>query len=261
MSETASSHAGHFIWYELMTNDTAKAEAFYKEVVGWTAADAGMGDGDYTIFSVDGAPVAGLMPMPPQSVAAGARPGWRGYISVADTDGMAARVAGAGGQLRFGPEDIPGVGRVASMTDPQGAAIVLMTPAPPQQNPRPAVGTPGTVGWHELPAVDGPAAFDFYAEMFGWTAGMAIDMKEMGKYQIFEIGNVGLGGILTRFSAAQPVEWLYYINTPSIEAAITRVKGAAGQVTMGPQEVPGGSWILQGTDPTGVQFAMVAPTK
>jgi predicted enzyme related to lactoylglutathione lyase len=257
MSETT----GHFVWYELMVNDRAKAEAFYTDVVGWTAADAGMSGGEYTIFSVDGAPVAGLMGMPPQSVAAGARPGWRGYISVENTDAMAARVAGAGGVLRYGPEDIPGVGRVASMTDPQGAPILLMTPAPGQPNPRPAAGTPGTIGWHELPAADGPSAFEFYAGHFGWTAGMAIDMKEMGKYQIFEIDNVGLGGILTRFYPAQPVQWIYYINTAGIDAAIERVKAAGGQVLIGPQEVPGGSWILQGTDPTGVQFAMVAPVR
>ncbi len=256
-----SDKVGHFVWYELMVDDTEKAAAFYKDVVGWTAAPAGPESGGYTIFSVDGAPVAGLMAMPPQAVAAGARPGWRGYISVADADGMAARIEGAGGKLRFGPQDIPGVGRVASMADPQGAAILVMKPATGAQNPRPAAGAPGTIGWHELSAADGPRAFDFYAGTFGWTAGMAIDMKEMGKYQIFEIDNMGVGGILTRFSPDQPVQWLYYINTPRIEAAITRVKEGGGQIMIGPQEVPGGSWILQGTDPTGVHFAMVAPVK
>jgi predicted enzyme related to lactoylglutathione lyase len=258
MSDTK---AGHFIWYELMTNDPARTQAFYTEVAGWTAADAGMQDGDYTLFSADGTQIAGLMAMPAQSVAAGAHPGWRGYISVQDTDAASKRFSEAGGTLRFGPMDIPGVGRVASFTDKQGAPILLFTPEPGQQRTRPAPGALGTIGWHELYAADGPSAFDFYAGMFGWTAAEAIDMGPAGKYQIFAIDGVGLGGIVTRFDPAQPPAWLYYINTDSIDAATGRVTEAGGRVVVGPQQVPGGSWIIHGLDPTGVTFAMSSQVK
>jgi uncharacterized protein len=30
---------------------------------------------------------------------------------------------------------------------------------------------------------------------------------------------------------------------------------------MGPHEVPGGSWIMQGVDPQGAMFALVAPRR
>ena len=33
------------------------------------------------------------------------------------------------------------------------------------------------------------------------------------------------------------------------------------ELLMGPMEVPGGSWIVQGVDPQGAQFALVAPTR
>jgi predicted enzyme related to lactoylglutathione lyase len=252
---------GHFVWYELMTNDPAAAQDFYTQIVGWTAADAGMPGGDYTLLSKDGASIAGLMGMPPEAVASGARPGWRGYVSVSDTDAASTRFTGAGATLRFGPMDIPGVGRTASFTDPQGAPILLFTPEPGQARPHLAPGTPGTIGWNELHAADGPGAFDFYTGMFGWTAGDAVDMGAHGKYQTFEIGGTAAGAILTRFDPTQPPRWLYYINTDSIEAAIERVKKAGGQVVMGPQIVPGGSWIMHGVDTTGVAFAMVALQK
>jgi hypothetical protein len=39
------------------------------------------------------------------------------------------------------------------------------------------------------------------------------------------------------------------------------VKSAGGQVIMGPMQVPGGSWIINGIDPQGAMFALVAPKK
>jgi predicted enzyme related to lactoylglutathione lyase len=36
---------------------------------------------------------------------------------------------------------------------------------------------------------------------------------------------------------------------------------AGGKVLIGPQEVPGGSWIANGLDPQGALFALVAPVR
>ncbi len=33
---------GKFVWYELTTTDTAGAESFYRDVIGWGEQDAGM---------------------------------------------------------------------------------------------------------------------------------------------------------------------------------------------------------------------------
>ena len=252
---------GGFIWYELMSNDPPRDQAFYTQVVGWSAADAGMPDGDYTLLSAGGAPIAGLMAMPQPSIAAGAQPGWRGYIWVADTDAASKRFTDAGGTLRFGPMDLPGVGRIASMTDPQGAPILLFRPEPGQERPRAAPGADGTIGWHELYAADGPSAFDFYTGMFGWGAAEAVDMGPRGKYQTFTVEGSDGGGILTRFDTAKAPHWLYYFNTDSVEAAMARVTKAGGKVVLGPQQVPGGKWIMHGLDTSDVAFAMVSQAK
>ena len=55
--------------------------------------------------------------------------------------------------------------------------------------------------------------------------------------------------------------WLYYVNVPAIDAAGERILAAGGQVVSGPMEVPGGSWIVQGLDPQGAVFALVAPVR
>ena len=70
--------ANAFVWYELMTSDATAAEAFYRSVIGWKTADAGMPDMKYTLLSVAESAIAGRMNLPAEASAAGARPGWLG---------------------------------------------------------------------------------------------------------------------------------------------------------------------------------------
>ena len=55
----------------------------------------------------------------------------------------------------------------AVVADPQGVAFNLLTPKGPEQ-PQPAAGTPGTIGWRELYSTDWEKGFDFYSKQFGW---------------------------------------------------------------------------------------------
>ena len=109
---------GDFIWYELLTPDADAAARFYGAVIGWQARAAEGSDRGYRIFGLDGADVAGMMPIP--AGAGGMRPGWLGYIAVRDADAAAAAVVEAGGVQHMPPTDIPGVGRFALLADPQG---------------------------------------------------------------------------------------------------------------------------------------------
>lgn len=251
-----------FVWYDLMTNDTKAAEAFYRSVLGWNAADAGAPDRPYTIFSAGSAGVAGLMPIPDAARAQGARPMWSGYIAVDDVDAYAGRVQVAGGKVNRAPEDIPSVGRFAVAADPHDAMFMLFRGSRDEAPAAPAPGTPGTVGWHELHAGDGAVAFAFYADLFGWTKTEAMDMGAMGVYQMFATGGNGtVGAVMTKMPDTPAPHWLYYINVDAIDAAVTRVNTGGGKVLMGPHEVPGGQWIVQCFDPQGAMFALVAPKR
>ncbi|HEY1451933.1 MAG TPA: VOC family protein, partial [Roseiarcus sp.] len=52
-----------------------------------------------------------------------------------------------------------------------------------------------------------------------------------------------------------------YIDVDAIDAAAERVKSAGGKVVNGPMQVPGGSWVINGLDPQGATFALVAPKR
>ena len=258
---TSGTH-GRFIWYEAMTTDTKAAEAFYRSVVGWGAQDAGMPNMAYTLLTVGDVPVAGLMEIPERAKSAGARPGWIGHVSVDDVDQTAARFEREGGTIYKAPEDIPGVGRFAVVADPHGAVIALFKAGPDTKMPTPdAPGTPGQTGWRELHAGDREADFNFYAGVFGWTKGDAIDMGPMGVYQLLAKDGETFGGMMTKTETTPAPFWLYYFNVDDIDAAIDRVRAGGGQVLNGPLQVPGGSWIAQCRDPDGGMFALVAPQR
>ena len=250
----------NFVWYELMTTDLDAAEKFYGGVVGWSAKDAGMPGMRYDLLNVGDAQFGGAMALTPEMIGAGARAGWMAHIGVDDVDAYAERVKAAGGSVHRPPQDIPGVGRFAMVADPHGAMFFLFAPLPAQTPPaRPALGSPGSPGWHELHAGDLNTDFAFYERLFGWTKAEAHDMGPMGTYQLFAAGGAPIGGMMTKTDEVPAPHWLYYFTVAEIQAAATRVRNGGGQVLNGPQEVPGGMWVLQARDPQGGMFALVAP--
>jgi predicted enzyme related to lactoylglutathione lyase len=250
---------GKFIWYELATTDAAAAETFYKHVVGWGSQSAGSPEMPYTLFTIGEAGICGLMTLSEECVAAGIPAGWTGYIGVGDVDAKADQLVTAGGTIRRGPADIPDIGRFAAVADPQGVPFVLFRGSVDQPPPTFPPGTPGTIGWHELHTSDWQAAFAFYADQYGWTKGEAYDMGPMGIYQLFTVDGVAAGGMMT--SADRPPTWQFYFNVEAIDAAIDRLTAGGGRIINGPMEVPGGSWIVNGLDPQGAVFALVAPKR
>jgi predicted enzyme related to lactoylglutathione lyase len=254
---------GNFVWHELRTTDAKGAEAFYTHVIGWTAKDSGSPAGiPYTLLNVGDLGTAGLMQLTPDMLNGGMRPGWVGFIGVDDVDLYARRLEQAGGKLHCAPQDIPTVGRFASVEDPQGAVFLLFKGSLDYAPPRPPEGTPGTVGWNELSANDETSAWPFYSGLFGWAQDRTMDMGPMGTYRIFNNGGAAIGAMLTRDPKNSPAPfWLYYFNVEDIDAAANRIKEKNGQIIMGPHQVPGDLWIILGIDPQGAMFSLVGKKK
>jgi predicted enzyme related to lactoylglutathione lyase len=247
---------GRFVWYELMTTDTAAARRFYGDVVGWGTRDSSMPGMEYTLFTVGEAGIGGLMPLPDEAKKMGVPPNWSGYVAVDDVDATAARVQELGGSVHMPPRDIPEVGRFAVVADPQAAVFILFKPSLPGDGPA-DLRTQGHIGWHELYTTDWQSAFTFYSALFGWQKDQAMDMGEMGIYQLFSHEGQQIGGMFNKPAEVPVTFWLYYFNVGDIDAAIERVTKGGGRVLLGPMEVPGGMHIIQGQDPQGAMFALV----
>ena len=65
--------------------------------------------------------------MPIPSDAAGTPPNWGTYITVDDVDAIVKKVKALGGKVLLEPQDIPDVGRMATIQDLQGAVLMVMT--------------------------------------------------------------------------------------------------------------------------------------
>lgn len=114
---------GRVVWYELLTSDPKGAVAFYTEVFGWKTQSWG----DYTMWDAGQGPLGGVTRMPEQAKAMGAPPYWQGSIQVDSVDATVDRVQQLGGKI-YVVEDVPDVGRLAVIVDPQGAVVSVFTP-------------------------------------------------------------------------------------------------------------------------------------
>jgi predicted enzyme related to lactoylglutathione lyase len=251
---------GRLVWSELMTTDTKAAETFYGKVVGWTSEPFGSSPMPYTQFKRSGGtPVAGLMARPDGM---NMPPFWSMYIAVPDFDEGIAAVTRLGGSTLSGVIDVPTVGRMQMVKDPQGAAFYIIQPEPRESAPErdPEVGE---TSWIELLTTDPSAAMTFYQQLFGWQPGQAHDMGPMGVYQEFHRGGRMTGGIMNKPKemADVPPYWGIYFRIDDLDAAAERIKANGGQILNGPMEVPGGDRILNAMDPQGAAFSLHARKK
>jgi predicted enzyme related to lactoylglutathione lyase len=247
-------HPGRFVWYELITTDVAGAKAFYSDVVGWGAQDASISALDYTLFTSERSPIAGLMNLPEDARSMGATPRWMGYVEVNDVDATAERIKGLGGAVYVPPTD-SNIGRISVVADPQTTTLGLTKGLKPASWRQTDLAKPGCVGWHELLAADWERAFAFYREVFGWQEAGA-DVDPIDSYQLFSAGNQIIGGMFTKHPEDPAPFWLFYFNVDDIDAAAARVQAGGGRVLLGPLEMPSGSWIARCGDPQGAAFAL-----
>ncbi len=119
---------GAFSWAELTTTDTATSARFYAAVFGFTARESTDPDMAYTEFLLDELHVGGMMQKPAE-MPAEVPPFWGLYFNVADADATIAKVPTLGGQLVWGPTDVPSVGRIAQFVDAAGATFSILEPA------------------------------------------------------------------------------------------------------------------------------------
>ena len=112
---------GAFSWVEFQGEDAAAARAFYDRVLGWPITEMEMQDGStYPAVVAGEQPVGGFSPKP---VRGGS---WLAYVTVDDVDARARAAAEAGGKIVSEPSTAPGVGRIAVVEDPFGAALAFI---------------------------------------------------------------------------------------------------------------------------------------
>lgn len=122
-STPACATPGKFSWNELVTQDVDSAVAFYTKLFGWRAEKFGS-EGDYRIFKLGENYVGGVLKCEMPNVPTH----WLSYVTVENCDASTRAAQGLKAKVIVGPRDIPDVGRIAVLTDVQGATFGLFQP-------------------------------------------------------------------------------------------------------------------------------------
>jgi predicted enzyme related to lactoylglutathione lyase len=119
---------GALVWNELNTTDTSAVPGFYRRVLDMETAPMEGAEGSYFSLQVAGRAVGGMQAMPAQAPE-GTPSHWLCYFAVADADETVRKVKAGGGTALQEPFEMT-AGRMAVLTDPQGATFAVIQPRP-----------------------------------------------------------------------------------------------------------------------------------
>lgn len=246
---------GHFAWTDLMSPDTEDARDFYGALLHWVpTALPDHPASNYTLFTLEGQRVAGLVPMAPQMVEQGVPSRWVSYILVDDVDEVVGRVEALGGRIHLPPMDVVDSGRMALIEDPSGGSVALWQAEKHRGAER--LHERGCMTWNELLTRDPAAACDFFAALLGWSY-QTIEIPQ-GSYQLATLDGARVGGIMAMPAQVPdevPPHWDVYFAVDDVDEVAERAEALGGAVLVPPMTIPVGRLALV-ADRAGATFTI-----
>jgi predicted enzyme related to lactoylglutathione lyase len=244
---TVATTVGKFVWHEQVSPEPKQAQDFYTQLFGWSTEVFKAGEVDYTMISSRGQNHGGFG----KAMEGAPPPHWLSHIRVENLEETIEKAKTAGGKLAAGPFEMSEVGRIAILTDPQGAFFSAYQPE--NEGPVPE----GVFVWDELGTTDVDGAQRFYGEVFGWTTS---DMgPEYGGYSIFQRGETRVGGLMTLPDDSMPAHWQPYVAVDDADRTTAKAKELGGSALMEPMDVPNVGRIAVVRDPQGAVFGIIKP--
>jgi uncharacterized protein len=256
-------------WIDTSQPDPDAAVRFYGELLGWEFEDV-MPAGSpqkYFMARIRGGDVAAV-----GSVPEGAPPVamWNTYIWVDSADETSAKVRDAGGSVVMEPFDVMDAGRMAVLSDPEGAVFCVWQAK--QSKGAQIVNEHGSLNFNNLNTRDVEGAKSFYGAVFGWRTlemdggfqawtlpgygdylerdnpGLRKGMEEMGVAGFEDV--VAAIAPIADDQADAPAHWSVTFAVDDADAIATKATELGGQVVMPPTDMP---WVRMTviTDPQG----------
>jgi uncharacterized protein len=243
---------GKFIWHDLISTDLQADKKFFRSLFGWTFEEHDGPDGGiYTLAKSNSQYVAGLVSVDKQNEVENVSR-WIGYLSALNVDKAVNMNAAAGGKIVVSPRDLD-IGRVAAITDPQGAilGIVRSKYGDPDDTMR---NVPGQAVWDELLSNDVTASISFYQKLMSYEVKTV--NRRGGTYTLLMDSDVRRAGILKNPSDKGQTMWLTYFAVADVYKVVDNVEPLGGKVILAPsQDLREGSMALV-TTPSGAIFAI-----
>ncbi|MFZ2651438.1 MAG: VOC family protein [Burkholderiaceae bacterium] len=243
---------GKFVWFEHVSNDIAKARAFYQPLLNWHIEAMPIGDQTYHMILSGAEGIGGFRTALP-----GVPSHWSSYLSVEDVDKSFAAATKAGAKTLMAPTDFAPVGRGATIADPTGAALSLWKSA--QGDRADAEKTPlGDWFWNELWTPDAKGALAFYETVFGFSH-ETMDMGAQGSYYLLK-GKDGKmrGGLMQSNPPKAAPMWLPYVQVADCDASAAKAKQlGARDIVVPPTDIANVGRFAVLIDPRGAALAIM----
>jgi predicted enzyme related to lactoylglutathione lyase len=259
-------------WIDTSQPDPDAARSFYGGLFGWEFEDA-MPPGSpakYFVARIRGGDVAAVGSIP-EGLPATAM--WNTYIWVDDAEETAAKARAAGGGVAMPPFDVMEAGRMAVLTDPEGADFCVWQPN--NHKGAKVVNEHGALNFNTLATRDRAAAEAFYGAVFGWqtlaipagvmwtlpgygdhleekSPGLRDQMAQMGAPDRFIDVVAALNPIADGDSDTSP-HWGVTFAVDDAAAVAAKARDLGGDVVSGPTDAP---WarVTVINDPQGASF-------
>ncbi|MEZ5978480.1 MAG: VOC family protein [Planctomycetota bacterium] len=249
---------GEFCWIDLAAHDLAAAAEWYGKLFGWTLfqQETPGGGPPYGFLMQNGAAVAGIGEMNDEMKSRGVPPLWNTYVCSQDCARTESRARELGANVVFPTTEVPGHGRLAFLTDPEGVTIALWE-STNHMGPGFVTMEPGSFSWVELMTRTPDASKGFYADLFGWD--YADVPMPHGSYSMIKSGGRDQGGVMDvndKMFDGMPSHWQVYLMTADCDAATKQVAELGGRVLVPSTPIPVGKFsVVQ--DPQGGTFSLL----
>ena len=259
-------------WVDTSQPDPEAALPFYSGLFGWEFEDVMPegAPGTYFIGRIRGGDAAAIGSIPegtPQVAM------WNTYVWVESADETSTKAAEAGGAVVIEPFDIMDSGRMAMLTDPEGAAFCVWQAG--QHKGAQVVNEHGALNFNGLATRDVEAAAAFYGAVFGWRtltlpAGMMWTLPGYGDH--LEERSPGLRDQMAQMAAPDgfidvvaalnpiaaddtetPAHWSVTFGVDDAHATAAKVAELGGEVLAGPVDAPWSRPVVI-KDPQGATF-------
>jgi len=252
---------GKIVWRDLLTNDPSASQSFYGELFGWkfesVGSSAGLSNNSaYTLIRHNGRLIGGMI----DTVALNNKDDisqWVVLMSVEDIDAATAKFAADGGEVIAPPTDLQRRGRMAIVSDAEGALLALLQ----TRDGDPADREPEIGGflWDELWTTDVESATAFYESFAGLdSTDMDIDEnQESGaSYRLLKAGDRPRVGIMPNpLEGVKPI-WISYIRVENPAEVTAKVAGLGGHVIVEARSRPLGGEVAFVAGPSGAGIAL-----